>query len=183
MASPRLIVIGGYPGSGKTSVASRLAADLRLPRLSSDAIGDTIRASHAIVDTGVNAIWLAYDIVFDLCAQFIQSGVSTILDLNLGWAFQWQRLDNLRAQYPALSCSIIILRCPRELCHARIRAREPSDSADAAERFEIEPRFSELWQFIEQLDRPDIQSVDAARPFEAVYNDVSLALSRRYYFC
>lgn len=179
---PRLIVVGCYPGSGKTSIAGRLAADLRLPRLSSDMIGETVRASRAIAGTGVNAIWLAHDIVFDLCAQFVQSGVSTILDLNMGWAFQWQRLDELRVQHPAPSCSIIILRCPREVCHTRIRMRQPSDSdadaADAAERFEIEPRFFELWQFIEQLDRPDIQSIDAARPFDAVYNDVSLVVTR-----
>jgi predicted kinase len=170
---PTLIVVGGYPGSGKTSVARRLAADLRLPRLSSDAIGETIRASPAIMGANLNATWLAYDIVFDLCAAFIQSGVSPILDLNMGWAFQWQRLDELRAQHRGLRCAIIILRCPREVCHARIRERQRDDpSADIAERFEIEPRFFELWQFIERLDRPDIKSIDAARPFDTVYDSV-----------
>jgi predicted kinase len=170
---PTLIVVGGYPGSGKTSVARRLAADLQLPRLSSDAIGETIRGSPAIAGANLNAIWLAYDIVFDLCAAFIQSGVSPILDLNMGWAFQWQRLDELRAQQRGLRCSIIILRCPREVCHARICERQRDDpSAVAAGRFEIEPRFFELWQFIEQLDRSDIKSIDAAQPFDAVYDAV-----------
>jgi predicted kinase len=171
--SPMLIVVGGYPGSGKTAVARQLAVDLHFPRLNSDAIGDTIHTSQAIAGTSVNAMWLAYDIVFGLCSAFIQSGVSTILDLNMGWAFQWQRLNELRTHHPTLRCAIIILRCPREMCHARIRERHRGlPSADPAEQFETEPRFFELWQFIERLDRPDIASVDAARAFEAVYHDV-----------
>jgi hypothetical protein len=43
---------------------------------------------------------------------------------------------------------------------------------DTAEPFATEPRFLELWQFLEQLNRADIQSIDAARPFDAVYHDV-----------
>jgi predicted kinase len=170
---PLLIVVGGYPGSGKTSVARQLAADLHLPRLSSDAIGDTIRTSQAIAGNSVNAMWLAYDIVFDLCAAFIQSGVSTILDLNMGWAFQWQRLNDLRTHHPTLRCSIIILRCPRDVCHARIRERHRgTPTTDPVEQFEVEPRFFALWQFLEQLDHPDIESVDAARAFDTVYHEV-----------
>jgi predicted kinase len=172
-SQPTLIVIGGYPGSGKTSIARRLAVDLHLPRLSSDAIAQTIGASPGLQSQNINATWTAYDVAFDLCAEFIQAGVSTILDLNMGWAFQWQRLDELRAQHPVLRCVIIILHCARTVCHARIQQRHGLDAAgDAAELFATEPRFLELWQFLEQLDRPDIQSIDAARPFDTVYHDV-----------
>jgi predicted kinase len=172
-SQPTLIVIGGYPGSGKTSIARRLAVDLQLPRLSSDAIAQTIGASPGLQGQNINATWTAYDVAFDLCAEFIQARVSTILDLNMGWAFQWQRLDELRMQIPVLRCAIMILRCARTVCHARIQQRHGLDApGDAAEPFATEPRFLELWQFLEQLNRPDIQSIDAARPFDAVYHDV-----------
>jgi len=42
---PSLIVIGGFPGSGKTTISSKLSYELGVPRLSSDAIGHTIKDS------------------------------------------------------------------------------------------------------------------------------------------
>ncbi len=170
---PSLIVVGGYPGSGKSSVARKLATDFRFPRLSSDAINDAIRSSQAVQSCDMNTVSIAYDVAFALCSQFLKSSISTILDLNMGWAFQWQRLDEIRANHPLAKCYIFLLHCPRDVCHARIQQRHATDSTtDAVEVFQTGERFLKLWNFLDQLDRPDILSINAARSFEAVYHDV-----------
>ena len=42
MAKPLLIIVSGLPGAGKTTLARRLAADLRIPVFSRDAIFETL---------------------------------------------------------------------------------------------------------------------------------------------
>jgi hypothetical protein len=34
----------------------------------------------------------AYDVVFGLCEDFVLHRISVVLDIGLGWQFQWQRL-------------------------------------------------------------------------------------------
>jgi predicted kinase len=171
---PALIALGGFPGAGKTTQAKRLASDLGIPRLSADALGQIIRISEALKDTSVNAHWIAYDVVFGLCAEFLQSGVSVILDLNMGHAFQWRQLDSLRARDLALIWMPIVLQCPREVCMERIRKRhtEDPDAHAPPDLYTTVPHIVGVWTFLEQLDRPDVYVVNAARPDDAVYADI-----------
>jgi len=85
---PLLIAIGGFAGTGKTTVSRRLSRELPIPRLGSDTIGRTVKGSAGIKGGQVDAYWIAHDLLFRLCEEFIQSGVSMILDLTLGWQFQ-----------------------------------------------------------------------------------------------
>ncbi len=106
---PALIVLGGFPGSGKTTMTRRLARDWRLPRLASDTIGRTISASEALRGSDINAYWIAYEVLFALCDEFLRSGLSAVLDLNLGWAFQWRQLDTITDRNPGVMLMPIIL--------------------------------------------------------------------------
>jgi len=173
--APFLIVFGGAPGTGKTTVSRRLAADRRLPRLGADAIGRTIRTSQALTDPTIDAQWIAHDVLFQLSEELLQAGVSAILDMNLGWAFQWARLDLLRARYPAVRILPIVLRCPRSICLARIRARHAGDPAyeGSPQQFVTNPLILHVWAFLDQLDRPDMHVVDAGGDEEAVYGVVT----------
>jgi predicted kinase len=170
-SAPFLLVLGGAPGAGKTTLSRRLAADYRLPRLGADAIGRTIRSSQALTDPAIDAQWIAHDVLFQLGEELLQAGVSAILDINLGWAFQWAWLDRLRARYPAARILPIVLRCPRDICLARISARHASDPAyeDAPQEFITNPLILRVWAFLDQLDRPDIHVVDASGDHETVY--------------
>lgn len=71
-----------------------------MPRLGSDTLGRTIKTSMESHSSEGNAYWIAYEVLFRLAEEFIQAGVSTILDLTMGWEFQWQRVDNVMQQYP-----------------------------------------------------------------------------------
>jgi predicted kinase len=115
--------MGGFAGSGKTAISHRLAVDLRMPRLGSDTIGHTVRASEGFQSSEGNAQWIAYDVLFRLAEEYIQSGVSTILDMTMGWAFQWRQVDGLLDRHPRTRFLPILLRCPHEVCIARIRQR------------------------------------------------------------
>ncbi|MGI8870241.1 MAG: AAA family ATPase, partial [Mycobacteriales bacterium] len=52
-----LVVVGGMPGSGKTTVAERLAGHYRLPRLNSDVVGRTIGLSALVVTHDLGLAW------------------------------------------------------------------------------------------------------------------------------
>jgi predicted kinase len=169
--TPFLIVFGGAPGAGKTTLSRRLAADRRLPRLGADAIGRTIRTSRALTDPTIDAQWIAHDVLFQLCEELLQAGASAILDINLGWAFQWAQLDYLRASYPTARILPIVLRCPRDVCLARISERHASDPAHAGDpqEFATNPLILRAWAFLDQLDRPDMHVVDASGDHDTVY--------------
>lgn len=161
-----LIVIGGFAGSGKSTLSRRLSSELRIPRLGSDTIGRTIRGSRGIREGDVDAYWIAYELLFRLCEEFLQSGVSTILDLSMGWAFQWRELDAITARHPEVRVVPIVLRCPRELCLERISRRYRRDPAyyDPPELYTSDPKLLAIWEYLERLDRPGVSFVDAARP-------------------
>lgn len=173
-----LIALGGPPGAGKTTLARRLSSELAIPRLGSDDIGRLIEQSGGLGPgaANANAFRIGYDVLFGLCEEFLRSGVSTLVDTNLGWAFQWQRLDALAARYPDTLILPIVLRCPRAVCLERIARRHAADPTHGPPAlFRTEPTILRVYEFIERLDRPDIHFVDAAGSRDGVYEEV-----RRY---
>jgi adenylate kinase family enzyme len=173
--------LGGFPGAGKTTMAKRLSAAWRIPRLSSDMLGQIIAASNALKQTSVDAYWIAYDVVFGLCTEFLTTGVSTILDINMGWAFQWQQLDALKHQHPDVRWLPILLQCSREICLQRIGHRYADDPAAASppEIYTTTPHILNVWSFLERLNRPDTYVIDAGRPLDEVYADIAQYLAQQ----
>lgn len=169
---PTLIIIGGFAGSGKTAVSRRLSSELAIPRLGSDTIGRTVKNSTGIRNGDTYRI--AYDVLFRLCEEFIQSGVSAILDLTMGWEFQWQHVDDIVRRYPKTIFLPIILRCPHETCIERTQQRHEANPEyyDPPEVYTTEPKILNTWEFLAHLDRPDVHLIDANRPHDKVYEDV-----------
>jgi thymidylate kinase len=169
-----LIAIGGFPGTGKTTICRRLSSDLNLPCLSSDTIGRAITESTGIGDSGIDAFRVAYDVLFRLCEEFVQSSASMILDLTLGWDFHWRRLDEILGRHPRTLFLPVILRCPHEQCIERIRTRYMAmpDVYEEPEYYTGEQRVLEIWDFLQALKRPEIRFVDADREEDQVYHEV-----------
>ena len=180
-SSPALIIIGGFAGTGKSAVSRRLSAELSIARLGSDTLGRTIKGSIGLNNADVDACWIAYDVLFRLCEDFIQSGISTILDLTMGWEFQWQHADSIVRRYPQTVFVPVVLRCPHEECIERIRRRHEAypEYYDPPELYVTEPKMRGIWEFLLRLERPDIHFVDADRPRDEVYDEVRQYVSTR----
>ena len=170
---PGLIIIGGFAGTGKTAISRRLSAEFCIPRLGSDTLGRTIKNSAGIKDSDVDAYWIAYDLLFCLCEEYVEAGVSVILDLTMGWEFQWLRVDSIIRQHPQTLLRPIILRCPYEICIERTRKRYEAgpEYYDPPEVYETEPRNAKIWEFLERLNRPEIRFIDVDRSHDEVYKE------------
>ncbi len=178
---PALIVVGGFAGAGKSSISRRLSGEFRIPRLGSDTLGRTLKNFLGSQRDEVDAYRLAYELLFGLGEEFIQSGVSVILDLTLGWEFQWRYADGIVRRYPRTLFLPIILRCPYETCIERIRQRHAAnpDYYDPPELYRSEPKILRVWEYLGRLNRPDVYFVDAARPHDEVYEAVRGYVSAR----
>jgi len=174
---PLLVVLGGFAGAGKTTLSRRLSAELGIPRLGSDDLVRIVSRSRALADCTVDVAWVAYDVFFGLAEDFLRTGLSVILDSNMGEAWRWQHLDAIRERHPEILFVPIVLRLPIETCVERMRGRHADDPDNeiAAEAIMAEPRHVRKWEFVETLDRPDVHFADANRPKDAVYEEV-----RRY---
>lgn len=177
-----LIAIGGFPGSGKTTIGERLARDLCLARLSSDVFGKSIRESLGGAVPGDLAFRAGYDLMFKLCADLLRGGVSVLIDCSLGWEFQWHALDGIREASTSAVWIPIILRCSREVCLERLQHRhfeEPSTHLPAATFIERNRQLDGLWRYLDALDRPDAHSIDGSQPLDVVYEAVLSYLQPR----
>lgn len=172
--SPILVIVGGFAGTGKTAISKRLSTELGIPRLGSDTIGRIIQKGIGTDSTQANAYWIAYEVLFRLCEEFIQANVSTILDLTMGWDFQWQQVESIARQNPQARLLPIILRCSLEKCIERVRQRYVAnpETYDPPEVYTAEPKNIGIWNYLAELDRPAVRFVDASRPRDEVYTEV-----------
>lgn len=123
----------------------------------------------------MNTQWIAYDVLLGLAEEYIQSGISTILDMTMGWTFQWQQVDSILGRHLRTRFLPILLRCSHKTCIARICQRYEAAPGryDPPAVYLAEPKILAIWEFLERLDRPDVYWVDAERPFEQVYEQVT----------
>ena len=70
--------------------------------------------------------------------------------------------------------ALIIIRCSRERCMARIRQRYEANPGyyDPPEVYMTEPKNISIWEYLAKLDHPTIRFVDASRPHNEVYEEV-----------
>ena len=100
-----LLLVGGPPASGKSSLARRLAADLRLPLLSRDAfkerLFDTLGTGDRDWSKQLGAA--SYAIVWTALESNLAVGSPTIVESTLRGTFPTQRIRALAADYPLIA--------------------------------------------------------------------------------
>jgi predicted kinase len=174
----RLMVLGGFPGTGKSTVAGRLADDLGVPLLASDLMGNTIKevlAEHAPATVpGSVAFRAGYAVLFALAEEFASHGSSAVLDINLGWAFQWEALDAIRTRRPELRILPFILECSRATSSSRLqqRHREDPHRYPPVDEFMRQPQLEAVARLLRDIDRPDAHRIDAERPVADILGDL-----------
>ena len=85
LAEPMLIVVSGAPGSGKTTLAGRIADELGLPLISRDAIKEALADAVGLPHTVEESSRLgdaAYAAMFALARSTLEAGRIAVLDSN-----------------------------------------------------------------------------------------------------
>jgi predicted kinase len=167
--TPTLIAVGGFPGAGKSLIAGRLSRELSLPLLSSDTTGGTIRDVLRGKVESSDAFRAGYELLFTLAETFLRSGCSVVIDTNMGWEFQWQRLDAIVGRLPEVSFVPVILRCPRHVAVERITRRYEESGGKRSTAAQILSGHPHVWDYLDRLDRRDVRVVDAVQDPELVY--------------
>jgi predicted kinase len=84
-SAPSLVIISGAPGSGKTTLARRLAFDLRLPLLSKDELKEALADAIGAPEDVPASMWLgagAYAVLYLVAQQLLESRTGLIIESN-----------------------------------------------------------------------------------------------------
>lgn len=178
----RLVVVGGAPGSGKSTITKRLARELQIPRLGSDMLGRSIAGAKAKKNVAIDeTYWLAYELLFHLCSDFLATGLSVIVDITLGWEFQWKELEHILDHHPETHFIPIILQCSKESCLKRIHERhmQRPDYYDPPEYFQKDAKALAVWDYLDNMQPVKITRIDAENSLEDVYRAVKEAIFKQ----
>ena len=129
MEQPILIAVSGAPGTGKTTLGRRLAADLRLPYIGKDLIKESLFDSLGSKDRewsaklGIASIRL----LFELIEGQLQAGRSLVAESNYRREYDVPRFELLLQRY-AFGVVEVHCKTDRQVLFSRLEGR--SDSGD-----------------------------------------------------
>lgn len=108
MTRPALIVVCGAPATGKSTLARRLATDLRLPLLEKDIVKESLAGVVVPVDreaskrVGAASIRLVYDLAY----RVLIAGIDVMVEANLNRTLAMRDLTRL-----ATVASVLVVQC------------------------------------------------------------------------
>jgi predicted kinase len=85
LSRPTLVIVSGAPGSGKTTLAHRLALDLRLPLLSKDELKEALADAMGVPPDVPASMRLgagAYAMLYLVAQQLLQARIGLIIESN-----------------------------------------------------------------------------------------------------
>jgi predicted kinase len=177
MNKPTLIIIGGFAGAGKTTVAIRLSSDYGYPVFSSDVINDALRP--ALDKTFKEVSPIAYKVLWFLVQKQLANGMTVIIDTHMAAAHIWASLDDLKREMPDVQVVSIILQASLDTHRSRIEERGRTNKEHLNLGGDKLEDILFKYDFIETLHRPDLIRVDANGAPEEVYNSVQALIRGR----
>jgi predicted kinase len=101
MSPPVLVIVTGLPGAGKTTLARRLATDLRLPCIHRDGIKETLFESLGWSDREWSRRLGAasYDLLFHFLDVALAAGRSLVVESNFSAAYHTPRFLALKERH------------------------------------------------------------------------------------
>lgn len=168
---PRLIVIGGFAGAGKSTLGRSLSRALALPVYEIDLVAHAINNSQDFQGTKKEAKGVAFDLFWSFSRAHLENGNSLIFDQNMGQPWQWGKLKEVCSSVPGTELVTFILDCPYDLCIERFEARAEHPDLDEFAYIDIhDHRFK--WDYLNDNEFPDAIRIDATRTQEEVLADV-----------
>ena len=170
--TPRLIVVGGFAATGKSTLARSIGQALALPVYEIDLV------AHAIANStdfhGDNPKGVAYDLFWVFAREHLENGNSLIFDQNMGRAHQWNRIERLRTVVDGVEVVTFILDCPYDLCVERFNARK--EHPDLGEVVLEDHKYK--WDYLNDNEVPGAIRIDARRSEKEVFAEVMGHLDR-----
>ncbi|UHH24928.1 AAA family ATPase [Halobacterium noricense] len=140
---PRIVVVCGLPGAGKTTVAEHAADLLDAELLRTDVVRNDLFPDPEYTDAEMRAV---YDELFERAATVVRSGDSVVLD----GTFQHRDLrDSVQntANDLGVPATLVKVECEEAVVRERIRQRS-GDASDAD--FAIHQQYRESFDSIER---------------------------------
>ena len=180
-AAPLVILVNGLPATGKTTLARRLATDLRLPLLAKDAIKetlfDTLGWSDRVWSRRLGAV--TFTLLYMLLEEQLRAGRSCVVECNFTPDYDTQRWRNLAQTYPFTPYqTLCVADGPTLYARYCTRARSPERHPGHVEplnldehrelllRGRIEPL--DIGGALYELDTTDFATIDYAGLYAAI---------------
>ena len=179
--APLVLLVNGLPATGKTTLARRLATDLRLPLLAKDAIKETLFDTIGWSDRawsrrlGVATLTLLYKLV----EEQLRAGRSCVIECNFTPDRDTQRWRDLAQTYPFTPFQALCVAdgptlYARYCARARSAERHPGhvetlnldEHRELLLRGRIEPL--DIGGALYELDTTDFAAIDYAGLYAAI---------------